>query len=94
MCSLFGDRTRGARSIHGEDVDEAYRHVKGRVTHAHYRMLPQVERQMELLWDEGFEGHFSLEINPESEEASDIEMAKEAAAWKAVYQRLSEGGRA
>ena len=80
--------------IHGEDVDEAYRHVKGRITHAHYRMLPQVERQMELLWDEGFTGYFSLEIMPEGEEASDIEMAKEAAAWKAVYQRLSGGGAA
>lgn len=75
--------------IHGEDVDEAYRHVKGRVTHAHYRMLPQVERQMELLWAEGFGGYFSLEIMPDSEEASDAELAKEAAAWKAVYARLS-----
>lgn len=75
--------------IHGEDVDEAYRYVKGRVTHAHCRMLPQVERQMELLWDEGFPGYFSLEIMPPTEEESDQQMAAEAEAWKAVYRRLA-----
>lgn len=79
--------------IHGEDVDEAYRYVKGRVTHAHFQMLPQVPRQMELLWDEGFTGYFSLEIMPPTEEESDAKMATEAAEWKAVYERLSAGGR-
>jgi sugar phosphate isomerase/epimerase len=75
--------------LHGEDVDEAYRHVKGRVTHAHYSMSPHVERQMELLWDDGFTGYFSLEVMPPDEATSDQTMADEAAAWKAVRERLA-----
>ncbi|MDE0840291.1 MAG: TIM barrel protein [Kiritimatiellae bacterium] len=60
--------------IHGEGVDEAYRHVKGRVEHAHYNVeveehLPHLERQIELLRDDGFDGFFSVEvINPEDPE--------------------------
>jgi len=45
---------------------------------------------MELLWDEGFEGYFSLEIMPPTEEESDQEMAREASEWKAVYERLAQ----
>jgi sugar phosphate isomerase/epimerase len=71
--------------MHGEDVDEAYRHVKGRVDHAHFNVekeeeIPHVERQFELLKDEGFEGYFSLEvINPEDSEEV---LARHAKAWR------------
>ncbi len=81
--------------IHGEDVDEAYRHVKGRVTHAHFGMAPpmasHVERQMELLAAEGFAGFFSVEIMPKEEAEGDRVVAEQAAAWKAAHARLTEG---
>jgi sugar phosphate isomerase/epimerase len=60
---------------HGEGVDEAYRHVKGRVEHVHYNVevedhLDHLKRQVELLRDDGFDGFFSVEvINPEDPEA-------------------------
>lgn len=53
---------------HGEDVDTAYRHVKGRVVHAHFSFpdkaegMRAIERQFELLLHDGFDGYFSLEI--------------------------------
>jgi sugar phosphate isomerase/epimerase len=53
---------------HGEDVDTAYRHVKGRVVHAHFSFpedaegMQAIERQFELLLNDGFDGYFSLEI--------------------------------
>jgi sugar phosphate isomerase/epimerase len=53
---------------HGEDTDTAYRHVKGRVVHAHFSFpdkpedMQPLERQFELLLYDGFEGYFSLEI--------------------------------
>ncbi len=89
----------------GEDVDEAYRHVKGRVIHAHFGFYgkpnektgvrpsnkPYVERQMELLADEGFQGYFSLEMNLRDEAESDYYVADHAAAWKEIYQRLCAG---
>jgi sugar phosphate isomerase/epimerase len=56
---------------HGEDVDEAYRHVKGRVDHVHFSLGEEktdrahIERQAVLLAAEGFAGFFSVEvINP------------------------------
>jgi sugar phosphate isomerase/epimerase len=70
--------------MHGEGVDEAYRHVKGRVEHAHYNVeveehLPHLERQIELLRDDGFDGFFSVEvINPEDPE--DV-LSRHADAW-------------
>jgi len=70
--------------MHGEGVDEAYRHVKGRVEHAHYSLeveehLPHLERQIELLRDDGFDGFFSVEvINPEDPE--DV-LLRHADAW-------------
>jgi sugar phosphate isomerase/epimerase len=73
----------------GEDVDEAYRHVKGRVTHAHFSMSPHVEREMELLAAEGFQGFFSLEMFPGAETEADKAMAEQSAAWKAAFGRLS-----
>jgi sugar phosphate isomerase/epimerase len=73
---------------HGEDVDEAYKHVKGRVTHAHFSMSPHVEREMELLHDEGFTGFFSLEVMPPDEATSDERMASEVAAWKEAKAKL------
>lgn len=53
---------------HGEDVDTAYRHVKGRVVHAHFSFpddaegMQAIQRQFELLLHDGFDGYFSLEI--------------------------------
>jgi sugar phosphate isomerase/epimerase len=71
--------------LHGEDADEAYRHVKGRVGHVHYSLEEEgqdrhVQRQIELLRDDGFEGFFSLEvINPDDPEAV---LARHAEAWR------------
>jgi len=77
---------------HGEDVDEAYRHVKGRVAHVHFSLLEEedeqrhVRRQVELLRDDGFEGFFSLEvINPDDSEAV---LARHADAWKTLREEL------
>jgi len=56
---------------HGEDVDEAYRHVKGRVGHVHWNIVEEkverlhLHRQFELLAGEGYDGYCSVEvINP------------------------------
>ena len=74
---------------HGEDVDEAYRHVKGRVAHAHFSLAPEIERQMELLAMENFAGFFSLELMPkEPEEAVDRLVAEQAAGWWGLYRKL------
>ncbi|MBI4975923.1 MAG: sugar phosphate isomerase/epimerase [Spirochaetes bacterium] len=73
---------------HGEDVDEAYRHVKGRVCHAHFSMSEHVERQMELLHADGFQGHFSLEIMEKDEAKSDTIVAAQIASWTAVRDQL------
>ncbi|MFC1601335.1 sugar phosphate isomerase/epimerase family protein [Candidatus Sumerlaeota bacterium] len=70
---------------HGEGVDEAYRHVKGRVDHAHFNVeieeeQPHVERQLALLRDDGFDGFFSLEvINPDDPE--DV-LTRHVDAWR------------
>lgn len=73
---------------HGEDVDEAYRHVKGRVEHVHFSLgeekvdQPQIERQAELLAAEGFTGFFSVEvINPDDGDAA---LKQHAEGWKAI----------
>ncbi len=57
---------------HGEDVDEAYRHVKGRVGHVHWNIteteveIPHLRCQYRLLADEGYDGFWSVEvINPD-----------------------------
>jgi len=56
---------------HGEDIDEAYRHVKGRVAHVHFALdekaseWPSLRRQYALLKMEGYAGYWSVEvINP------------------------------
>lgn len=71
---------------HGEDVDEAYRHVKGRVAHVHFSLQEEKiepahsERQVELLAAEGYTGFFSVEvINPP--DTRDV-LARHAAAWR------------
>ncbi len=52
----------------GEDADTGYRHVKGRVVHAHFSFpddneaMKALERQFELLLYDGFAGTFSVEI--------------------------------
>ena len=78
--------------LHGEDVDEAYRHVKGRVEHCHYSLAEDaaerdaVERQVELLRDDGFDGFFSVEvIDPEDGQAV---LDRHAAAWRDLSARL------
>jgi hypothetical protein len=77
---------------HGEDVDEAYRHVKGRVDHAHFSMSPEIGRQMELLASEGFEGYFSLEMMPkEPEQEVDRIVADQSEQWWRLYDGLSGG---
>ena len=70
---------------HGETVDEAYRHVKGRVRHVHFSVeekeIPHLLRQMELLEGEGYGGFYSVEvINPEKPE--DV-LRKHADWWRA-----------
>ncbi len=61
---------------HGEDVDEAYRHIKGRVAHVHFSVdekqeaLATLSRQYRLLADEGYDGCWSVEvINPPDPES-------------------------
>lgn len=78
---------------HGEDVDEAYRHVKGRVGHAHFQLIVEktdpfdtVFRQAQLLAAEGFDGFFSVEVitNPDSEGV----MKAHAAGWARIKRQL------
>lgn len=77
---------------HGEDVDEAYRHVKGLVEHAHFsvggeQVGPEhIERQAELLLAEGFEGFFAVEVinPPEGDEV----LKQHAEAWKGLREKL------
>ncbi len=76
---------------HGEDADEAYRHVKGRVGHCHFELADDkaewahVQRQIELLAADGFDGFFSVEvINPDDGEQV---LARHAAGWKELKAR-------
>lgn len=78
---------------HGEDVDEAYRHVKGRVGHCHFSLAEDgvgqdaIERQLELLRDDGFDEFFSVEIiDPEDGQAV---LGRHAAAWQDLSAKLS-----
>jgi sugar phosphate isomerase/epimerase len=78
---------------HGEDVDEAYRHVKGRVAHCHFALGEDqaasgaIERQLELLRDEGFREFFSVEvINPDDGQAV---LSSHAAAWRQLAEKLN-----
>lgn len=77
---------------HGEDVDEAYRHVKGRVAHAHFGFPAEqggkdkICRQAELLLAEGFDGFFSVEfIGPENPHEI---LASHADQWQALRKDL------
>lgn len=77
---------------HGEDVDEAYRHVKGRVSHVHFSFdekgtnVGHVQRQAELLLGEGYDGFFSVElIGPDDPDAV---MARHAEGWKNLRRTL------
>ena len=66
---------------HGEDVDEAYRHVKGRVGHVHFYLRDgHMDRQYDLLKAEGYQGYFSVEIMPKEGLPSD-DLLREHAAW-------------
>jgi sugar phosphate isomerase/epimerase len=77
---------------HGEAVDEAYRHVKGRVVHVHFSLSDDEvrnqaqERQVALLRDDGYEGYFSIEvINPD--DPIDV-LERHAAMWVDLKERL------
>jgi len=85
---------------HGEDVDEAYRHVKGRVDHAHFcigtgesESYGAIARQAQLLSAEGFKSFFSVEvINPPDSEAV---LKSHAEQWRTILAGLkasSKGG--
>jgi len=74
---------------HGEDVDEAYRHVKGRVDHAHFSFGGSgIDRQMELLGGEGFRGFFSVEVMPKEGEDAEKIIAEHAARWRQIRDQL------
>ena len=77
---------------HGEDVDEAYRHVKGRVSHVHFSFpkkpadMVHIHRQAELLAGEGYDGFFSVElIAPDDPQAV---IATHAEGWKKLRRTL------
>jgi len=86
---------------HGEDVDEAYRHVKGLVAHVHFSFpkkagesgqagpaprASHILRQAQLLLGEGYDGFFSVElIGPEDPKAV---MADHAEGWKKLREEL------
>lgn len=77
---------------HGEGVDEAYRHVKGRVGHCHFSLTEggvsedAIRRQIELLRDDGFDEYFSVEIiDPDDGPAV---LASHAAAWQEISNAL------
>jgi len=77
---------------HGEDVDEAYRHVKGLVAHAHFSLPDKpdgqaaLRRQAELLLAEGFDEFFSVElIGPDDPHGV---MSRHADWWKTLRQDL------
>jgi len=78
---------------HGEDVDEAYRHVKGRVAHVHFALsaekhedISYIIRQAQLLAWEGYDGYFSVEaINPPD---SDMAMKTHADGWKKILAAI------
>jgi sugar phosphate isomerase/epimerase len=77
---------------HGEDVDEAYRQVKGRVGHCHFALGEEktdpahLHRQASLLADERFDGFFSVEvINPDNGEQA---LDQHAKFWKEVQSAL------
>jgi sugar phosphate isomerase/epimerase len=77
---------------HGEDVDEAYRHVKGLVAHVHFnigeeKVMPtHLERQAELLLAEGYSGFFSVEVikPPDGDQA----LKAHAAFWQELRKKL------
>lgn len=79
---------------HGEDLDEAYRHVKGRVDHVHFSLgedkheaIGYMIRQAQLLADEKFQGFFSVEvINPPDGLAT---LKAHAEGWKIILEKAS-----
>ncbi len=77
---------------HGEDIDEAYRHVKGRVRHVHFGMQDEdeadakIHRQAELLIGEGYDEYFSVEVidPPDGDEV----LQRNADAWAKMMAKL------
>jgi sugar phosphate isomerase/epimerase len=80
---------------HGEDVETAYRHVKGRVVHAHFSFpedpeeMKALERQFELLLYDGFEGFFSVEmINKTDNTIHTAQLIAHAEKWRGMKARF------
>jgi sugar phosphate isomerase/epimerase len=77
---------------HGEDVDEAYRHVKGLVAHVHFNVAEEqvapahLERQAELLLAEGYDGFFSIEVIKPPD--GDAALAAHTAFWQGLKRKL------
>ncbi len=91
-AALFVNWHLGHCLRHGEDIDEAYRHVKGRVAHVHFSLgeeavnRPHIERQAALLAAEGYDEYFSVEvINPPESEGA---LSEHAQAWKEMAKNL------
>lgn len=78
---------------HGEDVDEAYRHVKGRVAHVHFSLEEEkadratIMRQAELLAADRYDGFFSVEVIHPPEWRDVLE--KHAAAWRQMLGEIA-----
>jgi sugar phosphate isomerase/epimerase len=80
---------------HGEDVDEAYRHIKGRIAHVHFSLGEDkgewagIVRQAQLLAAEGCAGYFSVEvINPP--DPAEV-LRKHAAGWRELCEAVGAG---
>ena len=78
----------------GEDADTAYRHIKGRVVHAHWSIpeddeikMKAIERQFELLLYDGFAGSFSVEIIKEGDN-TDL-LIEHAKMWKQLKAKFN-----
>ena len=73
---------------HGESVDEAYRHVKGRVGHVHVDIRDGlVDRQADLLAAENYPGYFSVEVMPKEGESAVEILRAHADWWKGISAR-------
>lgn len=77
----------------GEDVDTAYRHTKGRVVHVHFSIsddpvvMKAIERQLELLFYDGFAGTFSVEIIKEGDNTD--RLIEHARWWKQMKTKFN-----
>jgi len=77
----------------GEDTDTAYRHIKGRVVHVHWSIpeetvtMKAIERQFELLLNDGFAGTFSVEVIKEGDNTNLL--IEHARIWKQMKAKFN-----